>query len=116
MKKVSFERAAKNKASWHRIKEYINKHKPGDIISRQALIRTGIPVGSVDIYRMQLCDAGILSKHSRGKYKVLYNIPEKMTTTMLWEIHCHYSMRRWEGWFITLEDKIKKVRPNFYDE
>ena len=105
----------KNQPSWHRIKEYINKHKPGDIISRQDMKKIGIPLSSIDIYRVSLCDAGLLCKHTRGKYRILHNIPEQMTTTLLWELVCYYGSDKWKGWFMTLEDKIKARRPNFYE-
>lgn len=106
----------KNEPSWHLVKRYINQYKPGDIISRQGMIKYGIRSSSVDIYRLQLCDAGILCKHARGKYKILANIPEKLTTTILWELGAYYSSNKWKSWFMTLEDKIKRRRPNFFDE
>ena len=104
------------KPSWYLIKQYINQFKPGDIISRQDMKNFGIPLSSVDIYRIQLCSAGILCKHTRGKYKILYNIPEQMTTTLLFEISCYYNVNSWKGWFMTLEDKIIARRSNFFNE
>ena len=102
--------------SWFLIKQYINKHKPGDIITRQDMVKSGIRRSSVDGYRVQLYSAGILCKHTRGKYKIISNIPEKMTTTLLYELWSYYNVKSWKNWFIPLEDKIKKLRPNFYED
>jgi hypothetical protein len=99
---------------WKRLKEYINKTKIGDVITRKDLLNylyygskpksSNYGTGG-DNYRRCLEKLGILEKCGRGRYKILYHIKENVSSEKIKQLSYKYD-NTYRQWFndIKVED------------
>lgn len=103
----------KKDTCWNRVREYINMHEIGEIITRQGLIsyvyrgkaRPSVQLTS-DIYRRALDICGVLEIVGTGKYKINHHIKKNVSSSLVFKIA--YKEQAWMSWFAI--DRIIKLR------
>ncbi len=99
-----------NMQVWTLFKIYINSLKKHQEFTRKELLEYVYTTPmrryetSVDIYRNNVTHLGFLEIVGRGKYKKLYDIPEKVTTTVITK--AIKDKNSWREWFIPLHEKL----------
>lgn len=96
----------------------INSFKDGQIVSRKQLLTKiaefypdKISEGSFDIYRLTLTKINILQHASRGKYKIVQEFPEDLSSSKAHKLKIELRWRpSWKDWFYNnVKDRIKNM-------
>ncbi len=100
--------------AWDEMKNYINSHNIGDIITRQRLLEN-VKISkdsTIDTYRNYLKNLDILVTIKRGTYKLKRKIPEELNTGILGKLLTDQNINKWKRWFMPLDDRIKRILEN----
>ena len=103
---------------WEAMRKGINSFKDGQLVTRKQLISKiaefypeEVSEGSFDIYRLTLTKINILQHVSRGKYKIVQEFPENLSSSKALKLEIELRWRpSWKDWFYNnVKDRIRNM-------
>ena len=110
------------KSIWRKLLEFLNSYSVGEEFKRTDLLESlqGYKPDTAELYLYGLRKTGFVKRVERATYRIMYNIPDSLTTSVLQDVK---SAKTWKSWFIPLHKRLgidksecPKQEPGLYTE